>query len=281
MLKERMAKVFAESGERTQAAFAASVGLDLDRLKNMLGGRVARLKPEEARAIQQKHGWREVWLLDGKGAQRLTREEQALLSGENAPLPALRHATEMLTSRGVIDPRTVEFTQQLYLAAARSDTTALDKALGSFLDSMRDGELDSDYVKVPRHAVTASAGHGAVITDESVVDHLAFRRTWIAQSLGVDPTHLALIDARGDSMSPTIESGDLLLLDTRNGGAKSEGIYVINLAGALLVKRLRIKLSGSVEVMSDNPKYSSETISGSELDRLLLVGRVVWHGRKI
>ncbi|OOG79234.1 hypothetical protein B0E41_25510 [Hydrogenophaga sp. A37] len=120
-----------------------------------------------------------------------------------------------------------------------------------------------------------------MITDESVVDHLAFRRTWIAQSLGVDPTHLALIDARGDSMSPTIESGDLLLLDTRNGGAKSEGIYVINLAGALLVKRLRIKLSGSVEVMSDNPKYSSETISGSELDRLLLVGRVVWHGRKI
>jgi phage repressor protein C with HTH and peptisase S24 domain len=142
-------------------------------------------------------------------------------------------------------------------------------------------DLMRQFVFVPRHQVAASAGGGAVINDETVVDHLAFRRSWIAQTLGLDPLHLALIDARGDSMSPTIESGDLLLLDTRNGGAKSEGIYVINLAGALLVKRLRIRLSGTVEVMSDNPKYSSETISGSELDRLVLVGRVVWHGRKV
>lgn len=307
MLKERLAKVFAESGERTQAAFATSVGIDLERFKNMLGGRVARLRPEEARAIQQKHGWRESWLVDGKGPQRLTREEQALLSGDRPPLPALRHATELLAQRGVTDHRAIDCAQQLYLAAAKQDRDAMDGAMTGLLDliargpaplAVRDGEgvlssglstahapapypLADDFVYVAKYEVSASAGNGAVIHDEAVVDHLAFKRSWVAQTLGLDPSHLALIDARGDSMSPTIESGDLLLLDTRSGFARTEGIYVINLAGSLLVKRLRIKLSGEVDVMSDNSRYASETISGAALDRLVMVGRVVWHGRKI
>jgi phage repressor protein C with HTH and peptisase S24 domain len=311
LLKDRIAKVLTESGERTQGAFATSVGMDLDRLKNLLGGRAARLRPEEAQAIERRYGWREVWLTDGKGAQRLTREEQALLSGEGAPLPSLRRATELLVSQGVSDPRAIDWTQRLYLAASKRDSEAMDGAMVGLLKLMasgheldlresaaRDGDgpaapalktarrmpaykLADEFVYVAKYEVTASAGNGAVIHDEAVVDHLAFKRSWIAQTLGLDPLHLALIDARGDSMSPTIESGDLLLLDTRKCGAKSEGIYVINLSGALLVKRLRMKLSGTVEVMSDNPKYSSESISGSELDRLILVGRVVWHGRKI
>lgn len=295
MLKDRIAKVFAESGERTQAAFAASVGMDLDRFKNMLGGRVARLRPEEARAIQQRHGWRESWLTDGKGAQRLTREEQALLSGESPPLPALRRASELLAAQGVSDPSAIDCMQRLYIAAAQHNTDAMDGAMTGLLRLLGSSKRisagskplapvngpENEFVYVAKYEVAASAGNGAVIHDEAVVDHLAFKRSWITQTLGLDPLHLALIDARGDSMSPTIESGDLLLLDTRKGGAKSEGVYVINLAGALLVKRLRIKLSGTVEVMSDNPKYSSESISGSELDRLVLVGRVVWHGRKI
>lgn len=311
MLKERMEKVFAASGERTQAEFAAAVGIELERVKNLITGRVQRLKPEEALAIQQRYGWRESWLLEGKGPQRLTREEQALLAGERPPLPALRHATELLAQRGVTDHRAIDCAQQLYMAAARQDRDAMDGAMTGLLDLIsrmptpvpgrlvaQEGDgaaaapmvtantpapysLADEFVYVAKYEVAASAGNGAVIHDEAVVDHLAFKRAWIAQTLGLDPMHLALIDARGDSMSPTIESGDLLLLDTRKGFSRTEGIYVINLAGSLLVKRLRIKLSGEVDVMSDNPRYASETISGAALERLRMVGRVVWHGRKI
>lgn len=311
MLQERMEKVFAASGERTQAEFAAAIGVELERVKNLINGRVQRLKPDEARAIQQRYGWRESWLMEGKGAQRLTREEQTLLAGEKPPLPALRRATELLAQRGVTDHRAIDCAQQLYMAAARQDRDAMDGAMTGLLDLISrspvpasaplvardsDGPVaapsttartpapyppSDDFVYVAKYEVAASAGNGAVIHDEAVVDHLAFKRSWIAQTLGLDPMHLALIDARGDSMSPTIESGDLLLLDTRAGFARTEGIYVINLAGSLLVKRLRIKLSGEVDVMSDNSRYASETISGAALERLRMVGRVVWHGRKI
>lgn len=146
-------------------------------------------------------------------------------------------------------------------------------------NKIKTASLD-DFVMVARHEIAAAAGHGGVVTDESIVDHLAFKREWIKQTLGLDPAHLALIDARGDSMSPTIESGDLLLLDTRPEKAKHEGVYVINLNGALLVKRLRIRLTGVIEVLSDNAQYGKESISGAQMEQLIIVGRVVWHGRK-
>lgn len=81
-------------------------------------------------------------------------------------------------------------------------------------------------------------------------------------------------------MSPTINDGDLILLDTREA-QQTEGIYAINLAGGLLVKRLRLRLSGAVEVISDNERYGTETISGDQLAQLHIVGRVVWQGRRI
>ena len=144
------------------------------------------------------------------------------------------------------------------------------------------GYADADeYVYVAKYDVHASAGNGAVIHDESVVDHLAFKRHWITRTLGLDPKSLALIDVAGDSMSPTINDGDLILLDTRPAHVRAEGIYVINLEGALLVKRLRMRLSGAVDVVSDNEHYGTETISGEQLAALQIVGRVVWQGRRI
>jgi len=139
----------------------------------------------------------------------------------------------------------------------------------------------NDYVYVPRYDVQASAGNGSLVHDESVVDHLAFKREWITRNLGLDPARLALIDVAGDSMAPTIGDGDLILIDTRPTPVKSEGVYVINLSGALLVKRLRMRLSGVVDVVSDNERYGTETISGEQLAQLAVLGRVVWQGRRI
>lgn len=138
-----------------------------------------------------------------------------------------------------------------------------------------------DFVHVPRYDVKASAGHGAVVNDESIVDSLAFKRDWIVRALGLDPARLALIDVAGDSMTPTISDGDLILLDTRPMTHRAEGIYVISHDNALLVKRLRVRLNGDVEIISDNPRYGSETITGEQLTRLRIVGRVVWQGRRV
>lgn len=275
MLSEKISLALAHikktTGIKTQEEAALAVGISPSRLKNMVTGRVKKLTTDEALGFQHRFGIRVVWWANEEAPMLLTDAETAVMPALND----LRLATEETVKLGLSDAH-ARVVSQLLMNVRRGDGQSVAQQIEALTNAS-----DAGYVYVPRFDLAASAGNGSHIHDEAVVDHLAFRRDWIQRALGLDPSSLALIDARGDSMSPTIESGDLLLLDTRSGGAKSEGIYVINLAGALLVKRLRIKLSGSVEVMSDNSKYCSETISGSELDRLVLVGRVVWHGRKI
>lgn len=138
----------------------------------------------------------------------------------------------------------------------------------------------ADFVMVPHHDVAASAGGGAVIHDEQIVDHLAFKREWLTQTLGCAPDKVCVIQVRGDSMTPTINDADLLLLDMRTVSQRSEGVYVIQLQGSLLVKRLRFKINGAVDVISDNVRYGTETLTTKEAGQLEVLGRVVWHGCK-
>jgi phage repressor protein C with HTH and peptisase S24 domain/DNA-binding XRE family transcriptional regulator len=160
---------------------------------------------------------------------------------------------------------------------------AVDDAL-SFLanpsDSRQGGLLASDYIQVPRYDIRASAGGGSVIHDESIVDHLAFKRDWLTQSMGCAPEQVCVIQVRGDSMTPTINDADLLLLDMRQVNTRTEGVYVIQLQGSLLVKRLRFKVNGAVDVISDNTRYGIETLTSHEVNQLTVLGRVVWHGGK-
>ena len=135
-------------------------------------------------------------------------------------------------------------------------------------------------VPVPQLAVGASAGAGALGGEERAVAHLGFDPAWLRRiTRGGDPVRLALIRVEGDSMVPTLADGDDILVDGGDGtGQLRDGIYVLRLEGALMVKRLAVNPGRrSVAVKSDNPDYPSfPECSAAEID---LVGRVVWAGR--
>jgi phage repressor protein C with HTH and peptisase S24 domain len=138
--------------------------------------------------------------------------------------------------------------------------------------------LANDFVLIPRYDVAASAGAGAIIESDRLVDFLAFKKDWIRRTLALDPQRLAVISAEGDSMRPTIAEGDVLLVDTNITHVRDSAIYVLQLSGVLLVKRVRIRLDGGVDVISDNPAYPVESVAQRDLDHLEIAGRVVWHG---
>lgn len=141
------------------------------------------------------------------------------------------------------------------------------------------GELFG-FTLVPRYAVTAQAGAGAVVEEEAITDRLAFRTEWLRQNFTAAPADLALLDIRGDSMEPTLADGDMVLIDrTRTGQAS--GIYVLNISGELVAKRLILQPGGTVEIRSDNPLYGARVVADAALDQLVVVGRVVWHARKM
>jgi len=139
-------------------------------------------------------------------------------------------------------------------------------------------DLLKDYVMVPRYEVAASAGGGAIVQSEQIVDYLMFNTMWVKNTLGVNPSRLALISVVGDSMTPTYNDGDLILVDTASGQPKSDAVYVIQHDSCLWVKRLHFHFDGSVAVISDNPRYPEQSITGEALERLQIVGRVMWRG---
>lgn len=140
------------------------------------------------------------------------------------------------------------------------------------------GQLGDEYVLVPRYNVQASAGNGSVIYSEQIVDYLAFKADWVRGTLRLNPAWLLLIEAVGDSMEGTISDGDLLLVNTQEPRIRENAVYAINVKGNLLVKRVQVKLDGSLVVSSDNPRYAPETIPPVEADHLRVIGQVIWHG---
>jgi phage repressor protein C with HTH and peptisase S24 domain len=135
-------------------------------------------------------------------------------------------------------------------------------------------------VPVPRLRVEASAGPGAFPEDERARSHLAFDPAWLRR-LTDDVRRLSMITVRGDSMSPTLSDGDEILVDEGDAAARlRDGVYVLRMDDALLVKRLALNPSGrSMTVCSDNPAYLNwPDCDPADFD---IVGRVVWAGGRI
>lgn len=132
---------------------------------------------------------------------------------------------------------------------------------------------------VPKLAVGASAGGGALTDVEALAGKVGFDETWLRQ-MGLDPAGLSLIRVNGHSMQPTLNDGDDIMVDT--GGAArlgKQGVYVLRYDGALMVKRLRPAAGGRLSIVSDNPDYAPiENVAAGEVN---IVGRVVWVGRKL
>ncbi|MBF0437208.1 MAG: helix-turn-helix domain-containing protein [Magnetococcales bacterium] len=142
---------------------------------------------------------------------------------------------------------------------------------------------EEEFAMVPLHEVVASLGRGQENYSEQVVDHLAFKSRWL-RGQNLDRQKLVLISAVGDSMTPTIDEGDMLLVDMRESQAqdlRNGAIYVLRIDSQLYAKRIQRRMDGSIVVMSDNKIYSEEVISGEKLAGIIFVGRVVWVGRTL
>jgi phage repressor protein C with HTH and peptisase S24 domain len=135
-------------------------------------------------------------------------------------------------------------------------------------------------VTVPQFDLGASAGPGALPDDERARSHLAFDSKWLRR-LASDPRQLSMIRVEGDSMFPTLSDGDEILVDRGDGPDRlRDGIYVLRMEGALIVKRLALNPAARrVAVKSDNPAYPSwNDCDPADVD---VIGRVVWVGRRL
>ncbi len=133
-----------------------------------------------------------------------------------------------------------------------------------------------DFALVPKVEALAGAGE-SLATSDAVEGYYAFRADFMRQ-IGVSPHNAVMMDVIGDSMEPLIRQGDTLLIDQAKKEPHDGQIFLLNLEGALMVKRL-IKIPGGWRIHSENRMVSDIDVTGEELNNLYVFGRVRWAGR--
>ena len=153
-------------------------------------------------------------------------------------------------------------------------------------ESMLGGPAESGLpigglVPVLRIPVQASAGPGALPVEESGKPYFAFEPRWLKALTSSPVDKLSIIRVEGDSMSPTLNPGDDILVDLGDCGDRiRDGIYVLRVDEALVVKRIAINpMRRRMTVQSDNPAYPDWP--DCEMHSINCVGRVIWAGRRL
>lgn len=156
----------------------------------------------------------------------------------------------------------------------------------SVSESLLGGPPENDalargLVSVRRHPVRVSAGPGALVAEESGRACFAFDERWLKALTSTRPSKLSIVRVEGDSMAPTLSSGDDILVDLGDSDERlRDGIYVLRIDDSVVVKRLALNPTGRrVTVRSDNPSYPDWP--DCSLDDLKPIGRVIWAGRRV
>ncbi|MFL6728607.1 MAG: helix-turn-helix transcriptional regulator [Sphingomicrobium sp.] len=136
-------------------------------------------------------------------------------------------------------------------------------------------------LSVKRHPVAVSAGPGAVVAEELGKPYFGFDERWLKALTQSPPDKLSIVRVEGDSMAPTLNPGDDILVDLGDSVERlRDGIYVLRIDDSVVVKRIALNPKGRrVTVQSDNPAYSDWP--DLAIDELNCVGRVIWAGRKV
>ncbi|MFM5558714.1 S24 family peptidase [Aeromonas rivipollensis] len=139
-------------------------------------------------------------------------------------------------------------------------------------------DFDEEYALIDGYHIAVSAGHGSFNDQHEVKRKLAFRRKWL-KFRQLNPENMAVVFAKGDSMEPTIHSGDSILVDLSRNQIQDGGLFVLRLGDELYAKRLQKRVDGGVNIISDNKAgYETLSVLPNELESLSIIGKVVWLG---
>ncbi|MDR1452176.1 MAG: XRE family transcriptional regulator [Helicobacteraceae bacterium] len=150
------------------------------------------------------------------------------------------------------------------------------KRLNNFKLPDNPTEKPDDLVAVP---ILTSVQTGADVENfDKSSDSFYFPRKYLRDKLGINNAkNLHIVSAIGDSMSPAIKDGELLVvLPYENDRAIISGaIYIVNIDMVIYIKRLEITPSPNKTIMlfSDNDRYAPIIVDSSS--KYNVIGRVV------
>jgi hypothetical protein len=151
-----------------------------------------------------------------------------------------------------------------------------------------EAQMGADYLMLPLVESEVAAGLDGVIPDDSIKDRYPFKRSWIkrlAGGLGRERlSRLVLIKARGHSMQPAINDGEMILVNLRDRHEiKNDKVYIVRTQdGGITVKRL-VLLHDGILCLSDNKAFDAFKIRLKPDEPIgnHVLGKVCWVGREL
>lgn len=205
----------------------------------------------------------------------LGKRQVDLADALDVPAPRI---SELLKGKWTLDvTQLMTFARMLQITPAQAIEGLATHTLPATPDLP--GEIEG-YTAIKRYNYKASAGEGWEISNDTAIEKgVLFQSDWISNITDAPLDKLFTLTVDGESMAPTLHNGDLILIDCTRQNPASEGMFLINRDGDLIVKRLYKSLAdGSLNIYSDNPSYASESnVPPGEID---VIGRVMWIGRK-
>lgn len=155
--------------------------------------------------------------------------------------------------------------------------------LSTGVGSMSDGDeqplpkTQSENFRIDVLDLTVSAGPGIINREfVEVLRSVEYSLTDARHMFdGRKADNIRIINVRGDSMSGTIEPGDLLFVDISVKSFDGDGIYAFLYDETAHVKRLQM-MKDKLLVISDNKTYVPwDAIENDEMNRVFVFGKVI------
>lgn len=127
----------------------------------------------------------------------------------------------------------------------------------------------------------APDGNGGLMEIDAVSGRWGVPVDYLASELGVRPNSISIIPVQGDSMEPTLHSGDRVMVNLADRVPSPPGIFALWDGLGIVVKRIEYiphSEPATVIISSDNQRHKSYERTADEVN---IVGRVVWFARRL
>jgi phage repressor protein C with HTH and peptisase S24 domain len=113
-------------------------------------------------------------------------------------------------------------------------------------------------------------------SDPLKAERWVFPDGYVREQLHSLPERLVVVESDGDSMAPTIASGERVIVDVEHRTPSPDGLYALrDQFGSIIIRRLHVLRSSKptrLKVISDNPIHPSEE---TPLDEIEIFGKVL------
>ena len=147
--------------------------------------------------------------------------------------------------------------------------------------SLKNGD-NSEEVSLPFYDLEAIKESSSLDGNDKKVKLISINKLLLPSNLNINLSDTFITEVKGDSMEPTIKKGAIIMVDQEEKEL-SDGIYLFNISGNILVRRLHFTLSEGMHIISDNDFYPNHIEYEEDNFKagigLNVIGRVIWCGQ--